>query len=44
VIIATSGRTSSDSGAISPAWFMPISTTQAEAPGGSRAKVSGTPQ
>jgi len=27
VMIATSGRTMRDSGAISPAWFMPISNT-----------------
>ena len=35
---------SAASGAISPAWFMPISTTQAAACSGSRANVSGTPQ
>ena len=44
VIIATCGRASRDSGAISPGAFMPISITAKSASAGIRAKVSGTPQ
>jgi hypothetical protein len=44
VITATCGRASRASGAISPAWFMPISATQYAASAGSRASVSGKPQ
>ncbi len=44
VMTATSGRARRDSGAISPGWFMPISTTATPAFQGSRASVSGTPQ
>jgi len=41
---ATVGRVSSLSRAISPAWFMPISTTQRLASGRALHSVSGTPQ
>ncbi len=44
VMTATCGRTSFDSGLISPGWLVPISATQKAASGGSRARVSGTPQ
>ena len=44
VIIATCGRASRASGAISPGAFMPISTTAKSASAGMRASVSGTPQ
>ena len=44
VMIATCGRTSLVSGAISPAWFMPISSTAYRALCGQRASDSGTPQ
>ena len=43
VMIATCGRTSAASGAISPGWFMPISNTAKSASRGIRARVSGTP-
>ncbi len=44
VISATCGRARRASGAISPAWFMPISATQNAAPRAAvRARVSGTP-
>ncbi len=44
VTSATSGRAWRASGAISPGWFMPISTTAQSASGGIAASVSGTPQ
>ena len=44
VIIATSGRANSASGAISPGAFMPISSTAKSRSAGIRASVSGTPQ
>ena len=44
VIIATCGRASRASGAISPGAFMPISITAKSQSAGIRASVSGTPQ
>ena len=44
VIIATCGRASCESGAISPGPFMPISITAKSVSAGIRARVSGTPQ
>ena len=44
VTIAISGRTRRVSGAISPAWFMPISNTPNSLEAGIRLKVRGTPQ
>jgi hypothetical protein len=44
VITATWGRTIRVSGAISAAWFMPISNTPKRASRGMRARVRGTPQ
>ncbi len=44
VTIAACGRTRLTSGAISPAWFMPISNTPKPESAGIRASVSGTPQ
>ena len=44
VTTATSGRASCARGAISPGWFMPISTTAKSTSRAIRASVSGTPQ
>ncbi len=44
VTMAACGRTMPFSGAISPAWFMPISKTPKSVSRGMLASVSGTPQ